>query len=52
MKPFINRDLVLERMVSLRLPEVEGLAGGRDLRGKIENPLIFQLPGAAAANLR
>lgn len=23
---------------------------GRDLRGKIENPLIFQLPGAAAAS--
>ena len=35
LKSFINRDLILERMVSFRLPEVEGLE--RDVKG---------LPGA------
>jgi hypothetical protein len=31
LKPFIDMDLVLERMVAFRLPEVEGLE--RDVKG-------------------
>lgn len=31
MKPFIDRELVLERLVSFRLPEVEGLDTPRAL---------------------
>jgi hypothetical protein len=29
LEPFINKDLVLERLVAFRLPEVEGLPDGR-----------------------
>lgn len=38
LKPFINADLILERMVSFRLPEVEGLK--RDVKGLPADLLI------------
>jgi P63C domain len=47
LKPFINVDLVLERMVSFRLPEVEGL--GRDVKGLPTDLMIEVCQGMVAA---
>ncbi len=47
LKPFINVDLVLERMVSFRLPEVEGLE--RDVKGLPADLLIDVCRGFVAA---
>lgn len=47
LKPFINVDLVLERMISFRLPEVEGLE--RDVKGLPADLLIDICRGFVAA---
>ncbi len=47
LKPFINMDLVLERMVAFRLPEVEGLE--RDVKGLPTDLVIEILNGFVAA---
>jgi hypothetical protein len=47
LKPFIDKDLVLERMVSFRLPEVEGLE--RDVKGLPADLLIEICRGFVSA---
>lgn len=47
LKPFIKLDLVLERMVSFRLPEVEGLE--RDVKGLPTDLMIEVCQGMVAA---
>lgn len=47
LKPFINADLVLERMVPFRLPEVEGLE--KDVKGLPADLLIEICKGFVAA---
>lgn len=48
LKPFINMDLVLERMVSFRLPEVEGL--GRNVKG-LPTDLMIEICNSMVAAL-
>jgi hypothetical protein len=47
LKPFINVDFVLERMVSFRLPEVEGL--GRDVKGLPTDLMLEVCQGMVSA---
>lgn len=47
LKPFVNMDLVLERMVSFALPEVDGL--GKDVKGLPTDVLVDVFQGLVAA---